>query len=277
MIESIFLDFLLVLIVLLMMAIGAWRGGMREAFSAAGVALGALIAREWSGTWGEWIAANTNLSEGGARFTIAVATLVVTAAAVGYGVGGAFNYHPGPGGRMFGLLLGAGSALVAIAYILTWVRTDLFDGDEPEVLRDTWLAAWLDGGAGTVLLAVSALIVGGALFGSFVREREDEERESLAAPVVTHRPRAVGPTLPAPDKVERPTQEAHPTAPVQVRPTRHWEDRAGSVPAKADRQWSNTWPSDAPGVPQDERPARVGEVQQARDRRRGQRDAEHGD
>ena len=274
MIESILLDLLLVLIVLLMMAIGAWRGGMREAFSAAGVVLGVLLAQEWSNTWGGWLAANTNLSEGGAQFAIAVAILVVVAAAVGYGVGGAFNYHPGPGGRMFGLLLGGGSALVAIAFILTWIRTELFDGDEPDVLRETYVATYLDGGAGTVLLVVSGLIVGGALFGSFVRERDHEETEAAAPSAVIPRPQTRHADPPVPDKFEPPAQETQPTAPVQVRPSRHWDDRAGSIPSQTDRQWSNTWPSDAPGVPRDERPARAGQVQQARDRRRGPRDGD---
>jgi uncharacterized membrane protein required for colicin V production len=267
MIESIFLDLLLVLIVLLMTAIGIYRGGMREAFSAAGLAFGLLLALEWSGRWGDWLGGNTNLSTGGARFSVAVALLVVSTALVGYGVGASFNYHPEPGGRMFGAVLGAGSGLVAIAYVLTWLRADLFNGDEPAVIADTWLARRLDGDAGVVLLIVGGAIVAAALFASFVRERDDDEVE--AAPS-TAAPRPAR----APDKVEPSVQETQPSAPVQVRTVRHWEDRAGAMPERADREWSNTWPSDAPGVPRRESPARVGEVQQARDRRRGPRDTD---
>jgi uncharacterized membrane protein required for colicin V production len=268
MIESIFLDLLLVLIVLLMMAIGIYRGGLREAFSAAGIALGALLAIEWAGRWGDWLGGNTNLSTGGARFTVAVALLVAAAGLVGYGVGSSFNYRPGPGGRMFGGILGAGGALVAIAYVLTWLRVELFDGDEPDVLKHTHIARWLDGDAGMVLLVVAGAIVASALFASFVRERDDEETEPVRGPVLPSRPARV------PDKVEPKAQETQPSAPVQVRPSRHWEDRAGSMPQRADREWSNTWPSDAPGVPQQESPARSGEVQQARDRRRSQRSSD---
>jgi uncharacterized membrane protein required for colicin V production len=269
MIESIFLDLLLTLIVLMMAAIGAFRGGLREAFSAAGVVLGILLAGEWAGTWGEWLAGNTNLSDGGARFSIAVAILVFATALVGYGVGTSFNYHPGPGGRMFGLVLGAGSAVVAIAYVLTWIRTDLFDGDEPEVVRETYLARMLDGDAGAVLLVVSGMVLVASLFGSIVRERDDEEAHTAGTPFVTSSPSA---PREAPDKVERAPEVTHPSVPVQVRQVRHWDDRTGDLPSRADRQWSNTWPSDAPGVPQEERPARTGEVQQARERRRGQRE-----
>jgi uncharacterized membrane protein required for colicin V production len=265
MIESYLLDLLLVLTVLLMTAIGIYRGGMREAFSAAGLAFGVLLALEWGGRWGDWLGDNTNLSNGGARFTVAVVLMVLGAALVGYGVGTSFNYHPGPGGRMFGAVLGAGSALVGIAYVLTWLRNELFEGDQPDVVADTWIARRLDGDAGTVLLIIGGAIVASALFASFVRERDDEAVE--AAPV-TPAPRPVR----VPDKVEPIVQETQPSMPVQVRPSRHWEDRAGSMPGRADREWSNTWPGDAPGVPQREAPARGGEVQQARERRRGQRD-----
>ena len=107
MLESVFLDILLILIVLLMTSIGAYRGGLREAFSAAGVVLGVLLATEWASTWGGWVARNTSLTEAGAEFTIGVALLILTTMLVGYGVGTSFNYHPGPGGRMYGAVLGA--------------------------------------------------------------------------------------------------------------------------------------------------------------------------
>ena len=275
MIESIFLDILLVLVVLLMMAIGAYRGGLREAFSAAGVVLGILLAIEWSGSWGGWLARNTSLSEGGARFSVSVFLLFVATAAVGYGVGASFNYHPGPGGRMFGVVLGGGSALVAIAYVVTWVRADLFDGDEPDVLRDTYLARFLDGDAGLVLLLISGVIVIGALFGSVVLERDDDRVDAASVTVSTPGTRFSGTSSSrVPDKVEPTDEPRHPSSPVQVRPTKQWEDRAGSMPPRTDRQWSNTWPSDAPGIPQEERSERSGQVQQARNRRRAQRDTD---
>lgn len=264
MIESIFLDILLILIVLLMMAIGAYRGGMREAYSAAGVLLGVLLAREWAESWGGWLERNTSLTEGGARFSVSVALLVIATGAVGYGVGLAFNYHPGPGGRMFGAALGGGAALVAVSYVLSWLRVDLFDGEEPDVVRDTFFARLLDGDAGLVLLMVSGLLIISALFGFFVREREDE---TVGTAVSTH-PRT---TASVPDKLEPPAERTHPSVPVQVHPTRQWDDRAGSIPSATDRQWSNTWPSDAPGIPRDEGPSRSSQVQQARERLRSQR------
>lgn len=267
MIESIFLDLLLALIVVLMTAIGIYRGGMREAFSAAGLAFGVLLALEWSGRWGDWLGDSTNLSGGGGRFTVSVLLMVLGTALVGYGVGSSFNYHPGPGGRMFGAVLGAGDALVGIAYVLTWLRNDLFDGEQPDVVGGTWIARRLDGDAGMVLLVIGGAIVASALFASFVRERDEGEIEAVPSVSPAARPVRV------PEKLEPSANETQPTAPVQVRPSRHWEDRAGSMPERADREWSNTWPGDAPGVPTREAPARVGEVQQARERRRGQRDS----
>ncbi|MDQ4044813.1 MAG: CvpA family protein [Chloroflexota bacterium] len=263
MIESILLDILLVLVLVLLASIGAYRGGLREAFSAAGVVLGALLASEWDDRWGEWLSENTSLSDGGARFLVSVGLLVVSTALVGYGVGASFNYHPGPGGRMFGAALGVASALVAVAYVLTWLREDLFGGDEPEVVAESVLARLLDNGAGTILLVASAGVIFGAIFGSFVRERDDDVVEmphtrSFAA-------------VNAPDKIEPVQTARHSSAPVRVQQSRRWDDRAGEVPATADRQWSNTWPSDAPGIRQEERAPRQSEVQQARERRRSQR------
>jgi uncharacterized membrane protein required for colicin V production len=271
MLESAFLDILLLLIVLLMTSIGAYRGGLREAFSAAGVVLGVLLATEWAPTWGGWVTRNTSLTEAGAEFTIGVALLLLATVLVGYGVGTSFNYHPGPGGRMYGAVLGAASAIVAIAYVLTWLRDTLFSGDEPDVLRETWVARWLDGGAGTVLLIVSGALLAATLFGSFVRERDDEAmdagQQEFAAS--SRRPNPVlGPS--APDKVEPAAGVTQVSVPVQVRPQRQWDDRAGEMPSRAGRQWSNTWPSDAPGIPEEERPSRAGQVQQARERRRSQ-------
>lgn len=270
MIESIFLDVLLVLIMVLMMAIGAYRGGMREAFSAAGVVLGVLLAQEWAGPWGGWIGDNTNLSDGGGQFAVSVTLLLLATLSVGYGVGASFNYHPGPGGRMFGIALAAGSAATAISYVLTWLSEQIFDGDEPQVLQDTYIARFLDGDAGLVLLVVSGVIIAGSLFGSLVRESDGDEAEphqvtTMSIPRQSHRTESY-----VPDKVEPPADTRQPTSPITVRPTRQWEDRAGSMPERADRQWSNTWPSDAPGVPQEDRPARSGQVQQARNRRRNQ-------
>lgn len=168
---------------------------------------------------------------------------------------------------MFGGILGAGSGVVAASYTLTWARIEVFAGDEPEIMRDALLARFLDGDAGLVLLVVSGLLIAASLFGSFVRERVDPALE--AAPG-SPAPSGHGRTEAMPDKLEPPHERTHPSTPVQVRPSRQWEDRAGSLPPAADRQWSNTWPSDAPGVPREENPARPGQVQQARERRRSQ-------
>ncbi|CAN5625772.1 hypothetical protein BH24CHL1_BH24CHL1_15740 [soil metagenome] len=273
MIESIVLDILLMLIVFLMMAIGAYRGGMREAFSAGGLLLGVLVATEWLETWGGWLARNTSLSDGGARFLVAVTTMTLFTMAIGYGVGSSFNYHPGPGGRLFGIVLAGGAALVAMSYVLTWLRVYLFDGDEPAVIEGTFLARFLEGDAGLVLLLVSGAIVGAAILGSIVRERDsDSMSDSGPAPVVaapmrqTYRERHAD----FPEKVEPVAETAsHRTAPVRVRASQQWEDTSGTIPSRNDRTWSNTWPSDSPGIkPDDGKPKPLGDVRRARERQR---------
>lgn len=278
MIESIVLDILLVLVVFLMMAIGAYRGGLREAFSAAGVVLGVLIATEWQTTWGDWLADNTSLSDGGGKFLTAVGIMILVSIAVGYGVGSSFNYHPGPGGRMFGVVLAAGSALVAISYVLTWLREFLFDGDDPEVIQNTYIGQFLDGDAGLVLLVVSVLIVGTSLFGSFVRER-DSETDAPFAPIGASVARPHGPEITSelPEKVEPAGVDSrHRTTPVRVRESQHWDDQSGTMPSRKDRLWSNTWPSDAPGIEPERHVRSTSDVRQARERRRGREDQSDG-
>ena len=265
MIESIALDILIVFVVTLLASIGAYRGGIREAFSASGVVLGALLATEWRSPWGDWIADNTNLAQGSASFVVAVTLLVLVTTLVGYGIGASFNYHPGPAGRLFGAGLGAASAVVAIAYVLTWLRQGVFDGGEPEVVANTWIARFLDGDAGLVLLALSIILVFVAIFAAIVRERDDDMVEAGLPAHAGPRSSSSGD---APDKVEPQATGRHPTAPVRVQPSRQWEERSGEMPAPTDRQWANTWPSDAPGIVTGDRPARVTEVQQARDRRK---------
>jgi hypothetical protein len=122
-----------------------------------------------------------------------------------------------------------------------------------------------------VLLLTSGGVLAAAVFGSFVRER-DEDAGEHAQPEFTSsswRPRR-SIESPAPDKVEPSSDATQPSMPVQVRPQKHWDDRSGEIPPRSGRQWSNTWPSDAPGIPAEERPARAGQVQQARERRRSQ-------
>lgn len=276
MIESIVLDILLVLIVLLLMAIGAYRGGLREAFSAGGLLLGVLLANEWLDTWGGWFARNTNLSDGGARFLVAVTVMTAVTIAVGYGVGSTFNYHPGPGGRLFGMVLGFGIALVAMSYVITWLRLYLFDGDGPDVVTSTFLARFLDGDAGVVLLLVSIATLGSALIGSIVRERDDagsEVGQARSMPVPTPRRHLRDQRPDFPEKVEpitnRPTDR---TAPIRVREAQQWQDRSGGMPLGKDRLWSNTWPSDSPGVKPETSNRPAGDVRQARERRQREGD-----
>lgn len=273
MIESIVLDILLMLIVFLMMAIGAYRGGMREAFSAGGLLLGVLVATEWLEPWGRWLARNTSLSDGGARFLAAVVTMTLFTVVVGYAVGSAFNYHPGPGGRLFGIVLAGGAGLVAMSYVLTWLRVYLFDDDEPEVIGNTFLARFLDGDAGLVLLVVSGATIVAAILGSIVRERDSDSVSdpgpSSVVPAPTrqsYRERRAD----FPEKVEPMAEMAsHRTAPVRVRESQQWQDTSGTIPARNDRSWSNTWPSDSPGLkPDDSKSRPTGDVRRARERHR---------
>jgi uncharacterized membrane protein required for colicin V production len=269
MIESIFLDSLLILVLLLMAAVGAYRGGLREAFSAAGLLLGIVLAQEWGPPWGEWVGRNTSLSDGGGQFAVSVALLTGATVVVGYGTGIAFNYHPGPGGRIFGVVLAAGSALVAVSYLLTWSRAMIFEDEEPQVIAGAYLARFLDGDAGLVLLVIAAAIVGSSIFGAIVKEQDDGTEVEASMTIRPSGFRRSGAGNAAPDKLESESEPRHRTTTVRVQSPQQWDDRTGDMPPRGGRLWSNTWPSDAPGIPDDKPVVGRGDVRRARDRRTG--------
>ncbi|HEU0165457.1 MAG TPA: CvpA family protein, partial [Thermomicrobiales bacterium] len=120
MLQSLILDALIVLILLLLAALGAYRGGLREMCTAAGLLLGVAIVPEWATTWGNWVADKGDINHDAAHFMVAVGTLVAATMICGYGAGAAFAYRPGPGGRMYGAILGLMVGVVFIGYVVNY-------------------------------------------------------------------------------------------------------------------------------------------------------------
>jgi uncharacterized membrane protein required for colicin V production len=265
MLQSLILDALIVLILLLLAALGAYRGGLRELCTAAGLLLGVAIVSEWAPTWGNWVADKGNVNHDAARFIVAVATLVSATMVCGYGAGAAFSYRPGPGGRMYGAILGLMIGVVFVGYVINYVRAYLNDGDYPKIVRDGYVARAFSQGLDWVLLVVAGVIVLATAFGLIVREDDVELYPS--APVPTYQPMqpaaataaappsarsAAASNSTAPSTEIRPGEQPTVVAPaavdqppaVRVREGRSWEQ-----PSTAGRDfasgWSQTWPGTA--------------------------------
>lgn len=257
MVQPVVLDVLLLLILLLLIPLGFYRGGLREVCSAAGLLLALLIANEWAARWGSWTADRTGIRDDVSQFVIAVGTLTFITAVVGYGAGTAFAYRPGPGGRMYGGLISLLIGAVFLGSVMNFVARFLSDGEYPELIRGGYLTRALSIGLDWVLLLVGMAVVLATLFGMIVRERDAEEYES---PVVYQSPGDVAPvpTPPpsvarqvSPDMLEPTTPPAMPvartTAAVKIKEVRHWEDPAPSQTSDPASGWHRTWPGSSRG------------------------------
>ena len=252
MIESLALDALLLVIIVAIVPLGMYRGGIREVCTSAGLLLGILITQQWSHRWGDWMAGVAGIDEGVSRFIVAVATIVTITGIVGYGAAAAFGHRPGPGGRMFGGMLALANAIVFLGALIQFVADDLYDGIYPDIIGDSYLARVLSSGFDWVLLATTAAILVGILFGMVVREREipDEEilvppqREAAShtGPVTPARAATTAPSVPTdePSETEVPAQ---PIPTIRVREVRHWEETVPSTLDELQTGWTRTWPS----------------------------------
>jgi uncharacterized membrane protein required for colicin V production len=246
---SLLLDALLLVIIILAVPLGVYRGGIREGLTAAGILLGAQLATEWAVPWGDFIGDHSALATDASRFLVAFLLLLLATLVVGYGSSIAYTYHPGPGGRLFGGVLGLLNAVLFIGFIIDFVIVFLFSGSQPEVIRKGYLSRGLSVGTGTILLIACAFVVGAMIFGMLVREREPDDYTAFqtAARQARREPAPVGPQ-PADLPPEIESDEAEP-APVQIREIRHWEQpEPEPVEAKLpESQWSQTWPRSSMG------------------------------
>lgn len=262
MVQSLTLDAFIILIVLLLAVLGFVRGGLREICTAAGLLFGVAMVSQWAAPWGDWLARSVDVDPGAARFLMAVCILTVTTMICGYGAASAFAYRPGPGGRMYGALLGMLIGILFVGYIINFVSVYLLDGRYPDVVRSAYIARALSVGIEWVLLGVAGVVVLATAFGLLVREEAPDQYMEAFRPIRSDRgfnrqrseaPAAAEPALA--DKVEPvPAEPAVPaamsetqTAPMRIREVRHWEEPAAPAP-DLDSGWSQTWPVSSAGT-----------------------------
>lgn len=255
---SLLLDALLLLILILAIPVGAYRGGIREGFTAAGILLGAQLATEWAVPWGDFIGAHSALATDASRFLVALLLLLLATVIIGYGSSIAFTYHPGPGGRLFGGILGLLNGVLFVGFVIDFVIVFLFRDSEPDVIRHGYLSRGLSVGTGTILLIGCAIVIGAMLFGMLVRERDADQFPAFqSAPSTRSRNRsdhaAAQPasTLSAEraPNGETPARQEGEPVPVQIREIRHWEEPESKPvpPQLPESQWSQTWPRSSMG------------------------------
>jgi len=261
MVQAVVLDALLLLILLLLIPLGFYRGGLREVCSAAGLLLGLLIANEWAARWGAWISDLAEVREDVSQFVVAVAILTLVTTIVGYGAGAAFSYRPGPGGRMYGGLISLLIGAVFLGSVMNFVARFLSDSQYPALIQEGYLTRALSIGLDWVLLIVGMAVVLSTLFGMIVRERDYDDFEIPVAyqtPVdVSPRP-SVPRELP-PDKIEpvvtREIPVAEATAAVTIKEVRHWEEPAPPKTSDLASGWHRTWPGSNKGIRASEKSA----------------------
>ena len=257
MVESVVLDALLLLILMLLLPLGFFRGGMREVCSAAGLLLGLLIADAWAERWGSWIATQIGVRANVAQFIVAVSVLTGVTAIVGYGAGAGFTYRPGPGGRMYGGLISLLIGALFLGAVINFVSRYLTDDAYPTVIENAYLARVLSVRFDWILLGVGLAVVLATAFGMIVRERDADEYEQQV-PYQVPAPAVAGPIThhglvreATPDKIEPiapanvPLRER--TAAVTVKQVRHWEDPPPPKPSELASDWHRTWPGGTRG------------------------------
>ncbi len=154
------LDGLLILVVLLFIPIGLWRGGVREAIVAGGILLGGALADAWARPWGDDLATQLDLRPQAARFVVALALLLGATLCVGYGGGAALRSGiPGPLGRIGGALLAGLNGLLLLGYGLGFLDQYVLERTSVPMLSDSFVARFLLQQFGWLLLALIFVIM----------------------------------------------------------------------------------------------------------------------
>lgn len=251
---SLVLDFLLVIIFLMMIPIGFYRGGLRELCTSGGLLLGILMAQSWASDWAGVYSRLFGMSEGAAEFLMGVTILFVVTAMVGYGGSAAFSYHPGPGGRLYGAFLALFNAMVLAGFMINLYGTTIVLDSGAEPVTDGIIARTLSQDFGTVLLIATLAVGCSTIFGMFVRDRTEE---TGVYPSVSQQ--SYKPTQTRPYAVEvSETSAAAQSGPVRIKDVQEWQSNAESPrvdPATYGSGWRQTWPDATPAQQRNTRSA----------------------
>jgi uncharacterized membrane protein required for colicin V production len=159
------LDILLILLILLFIPIGFWRGPVKELYVTLGIFFGVLLADFWARPWGRDLADMTELTEGAAAFIVAFAFLVAATSILGYGLGAALApaYHAIET-KVLGAAVAAMNGTLLLSFSLQYVRLHLLTDANEESLNDSFMARFLLDQVGWLLMAAAFIAVPILLF-----------------------------------------------------------------------------------------------------------------
>lgn len=241
---SVVLDLLLIIIFLMMVPIGFFRGGLRELCTAAGLLLGIMMAQQWAVRWSALPKRLFDMSDGAATFLMGVVIAFGVTAIIGYGGSAAFTYQPGPGGRLYGAYLALFNAMVGAGYLIDLYAGTILPTLPGEPITSGIVARTLTSGFDWILLIATIGAGIATIFGMFVRERP-ESVPGYQPPVQLYQPPAeTRPYNPPDSNVVR-----HPTGPVRI--TEVSVADVDSPPERPDPSvygtgWRQTWPDAKP-------------------------------
>lgn len=240
------LDFLLVIIFLMMIPIGFYRGGVRELCVAAGLMLGILMSQEWGERWASVFVRIFDMREGSAAFLMSALITFGITALIGYGGSAAFTYRPGPGGRLYGAYLALFNAMIVAGYLINLYTVHIVPQANTEPIATGLIARSLSDGFGGVLLVATIGVSLATIFGMFVRDRADDAPGWQPTAPQLYQPSAS--TRPYRVEDAPPTEHAS-SEPVRILEVKSWEDQSESSrpdPGTYGSGWRQTWPEGSP-------------------------------
>ncbi len=242
---SLVLDFLLVIIFLMMIPIGFYRGGLRELSVSAGLLLGIMMADAWASKWGNVYERLFGLGNGGATFLMGVTIAFGITAFIGYGGSSVLSYQPGPGGRLYGAYLALFNAMIVAGFLINLYVENIVTGMDAEAVTTGIVARTLSDGFGSVLLVATIGVAIATVFGMFVRERS-ADLPGYQPPQSLYQ----SPPATRPYRVEDSIQPTEIGPPVRIRDVTNWkvDDETSSRPdpSRYGSGWRQTWPDSTP-------------------------------
>ena len=254
------LDLLLVLLVVLFMPIGYWRGPVKELFVTLGVVSGVVLSDYWARPWGRDLSSQTALTADGGAFIVAMAFLIAATFILGYGIGATLAPgYPSLYARALGAAVAALNGMLLLSYALQYVRLFLLSDSNEASLADSLVARFLLNDIGWVLLVavlvaapllLYALISGHRAYATAPEPYDDDEDHDEVAPMIAHpdargqRASAATQTLPprtpnrppeSPDRAYKAEPAPRRSRPSEAtRPLQVAEPRATAEPAASD-------------------------------------------
>jgi hypothetical protein len=152
------LDGLLLLVVAFYVPIGAWRGGISEAFLGGAILLGAATADAWAPAWGDELAELSGSGAATCRFLVAVVLLALVGGGLGYGAGALANRRPATlESRAAGGALGLVNALLILSFLVSFLTTFFNEGRAIKTVEAAWFAEALVERQGWLLILACGL------------------------------------------------------------------------------------------------------------------------